>query len=42
MSDICRSESLDESSWYNFAVSPADRNARHEAYDCYIVIDLGH
>jgi esterase/lipase superfamily enzyme len=30
-------DSVDEESWYNFAVSPSDRNARHEAYDRYIV-----
>ncbi len=33
-------DSVDESSWYNFAVSPADRNARHEAYDRYIVAEV--
>jgi esterase/lipase superfamily enzyme len=33
-------DSVDEESWYNFAVSPADRNARHEAYDRYIVEEV--
>jgi len=30
-------DSIDAESWYNFDVPPADRNARHEAYDRYIV-----
>lgn len=30
-------DSVDAESWYNFSLSPADRNARHEAYDRYIV-----
>ena len=33
-------DSVDESSWYNFAVSPQNRNARHEAYDRYIVDEV--
>ena len=33
-------DSVDEESWYNFAVSPADRNARHEAYDRYVVDEV--
>ena len=33
-------DSVDEESWYNFAVSPAERNARHEAYDRYICLEV--
>jgi len=33
-------DSVDEESWYNYAVSPAQRNARHEAYDGYIVDEV--
>jgi len=33
-------DSVDETSWYNFAVSPHERNARHEAYDRYIVEEV--
>ena len=33
-------DSVDEESWYNFGVSPAERNARHEAYDRYIVEEV--
>ena len=33
-------DSVDEESWYNFTVSPSDRNARHEAYDRYIVEEV--
>lgn len=33
-------DSVDEESWYNFAVSPAERNARHEAYDRYITDEV--
>ena len=33
-------DSVDAESWYNFAVSPLDRNARHEAYDRYIVEEV--
>ena len=29
-------DSIDGESWYNFAVTPAMRNSRHEAYDQYI------
>lgn len=29
-------DSLDAESWYDFSVSPAERNVRHEAYDRYI------
>ena len=33
-------DSVDEESWYNNAVSPSERNARHEAYDGYIVNEV--
>ena len=33
-------DSVDAESWYNFSVSPAARNARHEAYDSYIVKEI--
>jgi esterase/lipase superfamily enzyme len=33
-------DSVDEESWYNYAVSAPDRNARHEAYDRYIVQEV--
>ena len=33
-------DSVDAESWYNFAASPADRNARHQAYDSYIVDEV--
>ena len=33
-------DSVDGESWYNWTVSPADRNARHEAYDRYIVQEV--
>jgi esterase/lipase superfamily enzyme len=29
-------DSIDAESWYDFGVTPAERNARHEAYDRYI------
>ena len=29
-------DSVDAESWYNFSVSPAERNSRHEDYDQYI------
>ena len=29
-------DSIDAASWYDFKVPPAERNARHEAYDRYI------
>jgi esterase/lipase superfamily enzyme len=33
-------DSLDAETWYNFAVSPGQRNDRHEAYDRYIVDEV--
>jgi esterase/lipase superfamily enzyme len=33
-------DSIDAESWYNFAVPPADRNARHEAFDRYVVEEV--
>lgn len=33
-------DSVDNQSWYNFNLSPADRNGRHEAYDRYIVSEV--
>jgi esterase/lipase superfamily enzyme len=33
-------DSIDAESWYNFAASPADRNARHDAYDGYVVKEV--
>ena len=33
-------DSVDAESWYNFDVSPADRNAMHEAYDRYVVAEV--
>jgi esterase/lipase superfamily enzyme len=33
-------DSVDAQSWYRFDVSPAARNARHEAYDRYIVEEV--
>nr|MBL0712743.1 hypothetical protein [Desulfobacterales bacterium] len=33
-------DSVDDASWYNFRVSPADRNAGHEAYDRYVVAEV--
>ena len=32
-------DSVDADSWYNFQVSPAERNACHEAYDRYVVTE---
>jgi esterase/lipase superfamily enzyme len=29
-------DSIDNQSWYDFSLSPADRNGRHEAYDRYV------
>ncbi len=29
-------DSIDAESWYDFGVSPAERNARHESYDRYV------
>lgn len=33
-------DSVDQESWYNFTISPARRNTRHEAYDRYIVAEV--
>lgn len=33
-------DSLDAESWYDFNASPVDRNARHDAYDRYIVNEV--
>jgi esterase/lipase superfamily enzyme len=33
-------DSVDAQSWYNFDLPPAARNARHEAYDRYIVEEM--
>ena len=33
-------DSVDAESWYNFSVAPVARNARHEAYDRYIVREV--
>jgi len=33
-------DSVDAESWYHFSISPAQRNARHEAYDHYIVREV--
>ena len=33
-------DSVDAESWYNFAVNPAQRNDRHEAYDRYITQEM--
>lgn len=33
-------DSVDEQSWYNFTVSPAERNDRHEAYDRYVAKEV--
>jgi esterase/lipase superfamily enzyme len=33
-------DSVDEQSWYNFSVSPSERNARHESYDCYVAQEV--
>ncbi|KJS00676.1 MAG: transposase [Desulfobulbaceae bacterium BRH_c16a] len=30
-------DSVDSESWYNFSLTPADRNGRHEDYDRYVV-----
>src|SRR5690606_19825917 len=30
-------DSVDADSWYRFDLDPAERNARHEAYDRYVV-----
>lgn len=33
-------DSVDAESWYNFSASPAERNARHEDYDRYVVREI--
>lgn len=33
-------DSVDAESWYNFDVSPEERNDRHEAYDHYITVEV--
>ncbi len=33
-------DSIDAESWYDFSVPPAARNARHEAYDRYVVEEV--
>ncbi|RPJ71592.1 MAG: transposase, partial [Desulfobacteraceae bacterium] len=33
-------DSVDAESWYNTGISPADRNARHDAYDAYLVQEV--
>jgi esterase/lipase superfamily enzyme len=33
-------DSVDAESWYNFSISAADRNARHEAYDRYVIEEV--
>ena len=33
-------DSVDNESWYNFSLSPADRNGRHEDYDRYVVREV--
>ena len=33
-------DSIDEHSWYDFSVPPAERNARHEQYDRYITAEV--
>ena len=33
-------DSIDAHSWYDFSVSPAERNARHEQYDQYITAEI--
>ena len=33
-------DSVDSESWYNYAVPPAERNARHEAYDGYMAQEV--
>ncbi len=33
-------DSVDEQSWYDFSKSPADRNARHEAFDRYVTEEV--
>lgn len=33
-------DSVDSESWYNFSAPPGERNARHEAYDRYIIEEV--
>jgi len=33
-------DSVDAESWYNFSVSPSERNSRHETYDRYICSEV--
>ena len=33
-------DSIDAESWYDFSVSPAERNTRHERYDDYITAEV--
>jgi esterase/lipase superfamily enzyme len=33
-------DSIDAQSWYDFSISPAERNDRHEAYDRYITTEV--
>jgi esterase/lipase superfamily enzyme len=33
-------DSIDAESWYDFSVTPAERNARHETYDRYITDEV--
>jgi esterase/lipase superfamily enzyme len=33
-------DSVDAESWYNLSISPAERNARHEAFDRYITQEV--
>jgi esterase/lipase superfamily enzyme len=33
-------DSIDAESWYDFSVAPAERNARHEAYDRYVTDEV--
>jgi esterase/lipase superfamily enzyme len=33
-------DSVDGQSWYDFSLSPADRNGRHEAYDRYVTSEV--
>ena len=33
-------DSVDSQSWYDFSISPAERNARHEVYDDYITREV--
>ena len=33
-------DSVDAESWYDFGIPPAERNARHEAYDAYVTDEV--